>query len=59
MENLRAGIIAATVANYAGREAVRPLEPQDFMPQRAVSELAQDDDEIAAAIKASFGIGAG
>lgn len=65
--DLRAGIVASTVANYAGRtraEGAEPVRPADFMPylERPPPEPLADaqqltDDELAAwADAAIFGI---
>ena len=65
--DLRAGIVASTVANYAGRtraEGAEPVRPADFMPyldRESPEPLANaqqlTDDELAAwADAAVFGI---
>jgi len=46
-DDLRAGIIAATVANYAGKvrkEGVQPATPLDFMPFVADAGDAEPDE---------------
>lgn len=50
--DLRAGIIASTVANYAGKQRAdnaKPATPADFMPYREKQpeEHVQDDDPTA------------
>ena len=65
--DLRAGIVASTIANYAGKQradGVEPASPYDFMPyldrqqDQAVAEEQQlTDDELAVwADAAIFGI---
>ena len=55
--DLRAGIIASTIANALRGRGSRPLTPEDFMPQfapRAAQEMSVD--ETIAAFAAAFGV---
>jgi hypothetical protein len=49
-DDLRAGIIASTIANYAGKmrsEHAQPAQPSDFMPSLAKDEVIEEPDPIA------------
>lgn len=53
MEDWRAGMVAATIANVNRdtKKQRKPYEPQDFMPKRAAITEDQDADEIERVLK--------
>ena len=48
-DDLRAGIIASTIANFAGkmRKDAQPLQPSDFMPNLSKEKEEAEPDPVA------------
>jgi hypothetical protein len=49
-DDMRAGVVASTIANYAGKmrsEHAEPAQPSDFMPSLAKPEEAVEPDPVA------------
>lgn len=55
--DLRAGIVASTIANALRGRGSRPLAPEDFIPRFAAREQQElSVDETIAAFAAAFGV---
>ena len=53
--DLRAGIIASTIANVNRGKNSQPFDPRDFMPYRSRDDYGTDDD-INDQFRAAFGL---
>lgn len=55
VDNWRAGMIAATIANAAPSKRRRTFKPKDFMPQRKRPQTWQEQLKIVEELNAAFG----